>query len=121
MLHLLFAAGFLGCALVQWNDPDPVPWIVVYGLAALSSARAARGVPMRWLSAALAVGAAAWAGALVASSTGPLLVAEHFTRWEMRGGPAEEAREIGGLLLVFVGAAAVVVSSAPVGSARASR
>lgn len=37
------AGLFLFAAAVQWNDPDPLLWIVLYGLAAAISALGAAG------------------------------------------------------------------------------
>ena len=31
MIDLLLAAFLAGCAAVQYNDPDPLLWIVLYG------------------------------------------------------------------------------------------
>ena len=55
---------------------------------------------------------------------GPLLVPSHFVHWEMKGGAAEEAREIGGLFIVFLGSALVVAGArglTPGGRAPGSR
>ena len=36
-ISLLFCLLFLAAAALQWNDPDPLIWIVLYGLAAVVS------------------------------------------------------------------------------------
>ncbi len=123
-MHLVFAAVFALSAAVQFNDPDPVPWILIYCGAGLSSARAARGVPNRWLAAMIGVVASSWAGWIAWQSRGPLLAPSHFVHWEMKGGAAEEAREIGGLFIVFLGSALVVAGArglTPGGRAPGSR
>mgnify|MGYP002631403983 CR=1 FL=1 len=54
-VELVAAAAFLGFAAVQWNDPDPLRWILVYlaGVAVLVADAADR---LHWgLAAALAV------------------------------------------------------------------
>ena len=47
------AIGFLWCAAVQFNDPDPLPWATAYGLVAVIFALATiriRSVPLNWIS-----------------------------------------------------------------------
>ena len=41
IIALLFTALFIAAAAVQYNDPDSIQWIVVYGIAALLSFRVA--------------------------------------------------------------------------------
>ena len=49
------AAVFGFSAAVQWNDPDPLPWIVGYGAVAVVSAAVAFGARPRWTSVAVLV------------------------------------------------------------------
>lgn len=37
MLSVLMGLAFISFAVVQFNDPDPAQWIVIYGLMALAS------------------------------------------------------------------------------------
>lgn len=37
IFRVFFCIIFLLFAFLQWNDPDPLPWIINYGLAALLS------------------------------------------------------------------------------------
>ena len=102
------AALYLFSAAVQWNDPDPLPWAATYlAAAALSAATAAGRPPPRALPALLAAGALAAAGWIAAHAAGDLGVPAHFATWQMKGGAAEQAREIGGLALVALGMAGV--------------
>jgi len=41
--YLLLAVGFATVAGLQWNDPDPTLWMVIYGSAALLSLISALG------------------------------------------------------------------------------
>ncbi|HEY4655685.1 MAG TPA: transmembrane 220 family protein [Cyclobacteriaceae bacterium] len=41
IVNLIFAVMFLGFAFVQVNDPDPVVWILIYGLMAATCVMAA--------------------------------------------------------------------------------
>lgn len=36
-LHGIAAVVFIACAALQWNDPDPWRWIVIYGVAAAAA------------------------------------------------------------------------------------
>ena len=62
VIDLLLAAVLVGCAAVQYNDPDPLLWIALYGAGALLLVLAAAGWRRRWavlvvLAAYAAVGA----------------------------------------------------------------
>lgn len=100
MLRWLLAALLLLAALVQFNDPDPWAWVLLYGLAAVLLARAALGRPARWASLGLAFVAIAWAAWLAPSVIGKVGPAELFTTDEMTGDAVERGREMAGLLLV---------------------
>ncbi len=90
-------ALFVVSAAVQWNDPDPVYWIALYGVAALLAARAAKGqLPLVPNAAAFAVFAALALRAL------PDLLGgreDAFTHWQMLAARDVVAREAGGLLI----------------------
>ena len=83
------AAGFLACAGVQFNDPDPVRWVLLYGAAAVTALAVTVGRPI-WV-ASLGVGAiaAVWGMSLL-----PSFIAEGAVVTEELG------RELGGLALV---------------------
>lgn len=50
IVHLLLAAVFLVFALLQFNDPDPLRWVLVYTSIAASCVLAAFGrFPKGWL------------------------------------------------------------------------
>jgi uncharacterized membrane protein YedE/YeeE len=95
-------AGFLlfgYAAWVQLNDPDPVPWVVMYGAAALACLSVFRRAPARLVPAAVAAVALAWSAVIFAGL-------ERFPAWAdltasrpMVGDYVEEAREALGLLL----------------------
>lgn len=99
---LRIAAGamtalFLVSAVVQWNDPDPIYWIAIYGAAAILSARAAQGqLPLVPNALALLTFAA-----LAARALPDLLAAREqaFTHWHMLSPSDEVAREAGGLMI----------------------
>jgi hypothetical protein len=95
-MAFLFAVS----VVVQWNDPDPLFWMALYGAAALLAVLAAIGqaplVPNLVALALFAALAVAWAPAFFGSRS------EAYTSWEMKAPQDEEPREAGGLLLCTV-------------------
>lgn len=47
-LYFFLALLFAAFAALQWNDPDPLLWILAYGVVALFFVLAARGRLPRW-------------------------------------------------------------------------
>jgi hypothetical protein len=95
----LMAAAFVLSAAVQYNDPDPFAWVVIYLAAAGVSLAALGAIPVVRVATAVAAAALAWAATLlpvIARASLPAL----FESWEMISPEVEEGREIGGLLLV---------------------
>jgi hypothetical protein len=101
-LNGLMAPLFLLAVLVQYNDPDPVRWMLIYGAAcAVTAVVAAKGrIPM---AVPLAVALIALGWAVIWYSEGPrslVLYGHMFDSWQMKSAPVEEAREVSGLLIV---------------------
>jgi hypothetical protein len=100
-INWAMCAVFLLAVFVQWNDPDPLPWMVMYGAAAtvcvLVALRRHVGIAVP-----LAVGATAlvWSASTVAGGPAAAQYAQMFDAWEMKSVPVEEAREATGLLIV---------------------
>lgn len=59
-----FTLLFLTAAAVQWNDPDPLAWVVTYVLAAGISAGAAFGRLVPALALVVGLGALGWAASI---------------------------------------------------------
>ncbi len=99
-----FGIGTMGMflvfsALVQYNDPDPYSWLVLY-LAAAGVSFAALWFPVSWkIPVVVAVGAFVWAATLVPTVT-QTSFPDLFPSWEMMSGEMEEGREFLGLLSV---------------------
>lgn len=97
---ILFGLVFLSFIALQYNDPDPMIWMIVYGIAAL-------------LCFAIAAGKATtgilWAAAAVFAAGGIIMWPERFEGVSIGGGDIkniEEARESLGLFIgtiVFAG------------------
>jgi hypothetical protein len=109
VMALLFAVA----VAVQYNDPDPLRWMAVYGAAfviALMVAVRGRGP----IVAAAGVGAVAlvWGLYWAVTSGTPLTLYEHmFDSWEMKNTSIEEAREASGLFIVAIWMAIVAAQS----------
>ena len=99
-----FGVGTMGvllvfAAVVQYNDPDPYAWLVLY-LAAAGVSFAALWFPDLWkIPAVVAVGAFIWAATLVPTVT-QTSFPDLFQSWEMMSREMEEGREFLGLLSV---------------------
>ena len=93
----VFCAVFILSAAVQWNDPDPLAWIALYGIAAVLAGAGAMGR----LPVAPNLGAAAlfvlltllWVPSLGGARS------EAFTSFEMKASRDERPRETVGLAI----------------------
>jgi len=103
LLNGLMAVLFAVAVVVQFNDPDPLRWMAVYGAAlAVSTLAAVRGSVPVVLPAAVGGVALAWGLFLGETSSAALRTYLHmFDAWEMKNTSIEEARETTGLLIVF--------------------
>lgn len=111
-LNGVMAALFVLSALVQFNDPDPVPWIAVYSAAALLSALVAFGRRV-YLPGSIALGIVAlvWAITLALQAEGVPTLEELFEFQTMKTSVVEVARETLGLVIVGGWMLAQVVSA----------
>ena len=98
--NLLFCLAYLASVAVQFNDPDPLRWVAVYGAAALCCLAWER----RWgpprLPAALAVLAGVWSVVLLADIPADVALGRSLTEWQMKVDGSELVREVGGLAFV---------------------
>jgi transmembrane protein TMEM220 len=92
----------LGVAVaVQYNDPDPIRWMAIYGAAcALSVLAAVRGRAPLTSVAVVGLVALVWGLIAAQSAYGRSHFSEMFQSWEMKSPAVEEAREASGLLIV---------------------
>ena len=101
---------FLFAAAVQYNDPDPLRWIAIYGAACLASIMAAAGRPFhRAVVAGIAAVAVIWSVAITLQGQGSAAYRHMFDAWEMTAANVEEARETVGLLIVAAWMTALAV------------
>ena len=97
-MALLFAVA----VAVQYNDPDPIRWMAIYGAALVVALTAAvRGRAPLPATAVVGLVALAWGIYWAGTSGTALRLYEHmFDSWEMKNAAIEEAREASGLLIV---------------------
>ena len=100
VLNAIFLIIYLLCAAVQYNDTDAILWICWYLAAAGMCIVEFRLEPPRWPPWVLAVISVAWVGTLLPSIVGQVSLEDIFTSISMKTNTVEQAREIGGLLLV---------------------
>jgi len=98
----LMAILFLFAVAVQYNDPDPLRWMAIYGLSALACVLALAGRLLRPAPILIGVAALAWAATIAPGVVGGVSVGDLFESYAMKSEPVEEAREMGGLLIVTV-------------------
>ena len=93
------AALFAVCVVLQYNDPDPIRWMLIYGTAMGISIL----LPFdrRVATAGLAVGAIAlvWAVILISGIWGKVALSDIVEKMSEKGGAVEEEREAGGMLI----------------------
>lgn len=91
---------FLAAAAVQYNDPDPAIWILVYLAAAVDTALVLARRLVWQAPLALAVATLVWALTLVPAA--------HGQGWSFDG---EETRELGGLVIISLWSAVLAVAA----------
>ena len=100
--NALFLIAFMISALVQYNDPDALPWIAMYLLAVTMCVVQWLGRQPRWLPRLLLALSLVWAGSLLPEILGQVTWPDIFDSLSMKTREVEAAREIGGLLLVAI-------------------
>ena len=103
--------AFLFSVIVQFNDPDPWSWSLIYAAAAIvCGLEMARRV--RWVSPLIiAAIAGGWAATIAPRVVGTVRFADMFAEFEMANAGIEESREMYGLLIVALWMAAVAVAA----------
>jgi hypothetical protein len=102
VLNSLFLIAYLLSVLVQYNDPDPWGWVAIYMAAAIMCIDWFRKRLRRWYAPTLLVISLMWIGTLLPSVLGKVSLSELIESLSMQTRSVEEAREIGGLLLVAI-------------------
>ncbi|MFN0087214.1 MAG: transmembrane 220 family protein [Blastocatellia bacterium] len=109
IFNYVMIAAFLFSVIVQYNDPDPIRWMLIYGMAGaacvLSLLRRGGWV----VPAAVGAAALAWALTLAANVLGKVRFGELFEAFEMKDARVEAGREFGGLMIIAVSMAVLVI------------
>ncbi len=96
----IFLLLFAFSVVVQLNDPDPIPWVLIYGAAAVACALTLAG-RQRWLFPVLVgIIALMWAATIAPRVVGQVPFMDMFAEFEMKDIGVEESREMYGLLLI---------------------
>lgn len=97
----LMAALFGVSAVLQYNDPDPLPWIAIYGAAAVACVLWGLRRATWPVAAPVALISAVWAALLLPGVLGHIDLSDLFLRMSEKGGRVEVGRETGGLTIVL--------------------
>ena len=98
----LMAAYFAMCVGLQYNDPDPIRWMLIYGAAMVISIALPlrpRVVPAGYVTALIS---AVWGAYLVYGIWGLVTLSDIPKKMSEKGGAVEEEREAGGLIIEAV-------------------
>ena len=97
---VLFLLMFAFSVVVQLNDPDPLPWMLVYGAAALACLLSLLGKLPWQLAVVTGIIALAWAASIAPRVIGQVPFMDMFAEFEMKDIGVEESREMYGLILI---------------------
>ncbi|MBC9867969.1 MAG: hypothetical protein F7O42_08860 [Opitutae bacterium] len=114
MLNWIFFLIFLLGAVLQFNDPDPVIWMAMWGAAAGACLLFGLGIIFRAVPLAIGIVALVWAAILipeVVKSAGDLHWKEVFNVVTMSSMEIEWVREMGGLLIIAAWMGIIYLSS----------
>ena len=101
-LNVFVCVALLASVAVQYNDPDGLLWMAIYGAGAAACMGFALGRLRAWQALTVAVVALIWALTLIPDFWGQVQVGELFESIGMKTVAVERAREFGGLAIVFV-------------------
>jgi hypothetical protein len=99
-VNALFVLLFAFSVVVQYNDPDPVRWMAIYGAALVACVGWERRWLPGWVPFATAAVAFVWSISSANDTHLAVPIGTALTDWQMHAGGSEELRETLGLLLV---------------------
>lgn len=100
LANYIMLAAFIFGVIVQYNDPDPVRWMAIYGAAAVACGLYAAGRRQWLVPAIVLVIAVIWAATLAPDALGKVRFGELFEAFEMKDERVEIGREFGGLAII---------------------
>ncbi len=98
----LMAALFAICVALQYNDPDPLRWMLIYGAAMVISVVLPAKRAVWTIGVILGAAALVWAVVLLMHVWGVITLGDLWKKMSEKGGAVEEGREAGGLLIEAV-------------------
>lgn len=87
------------CVALQYNDPDPIRWMAMYGAGAGASVVLPIKKPAAALALVVGLVALAWAAPLIYAVWGQIELSDLTNKMSEKGGAVEVGREAGGLLI----------------------
>lgn len=109
--NVLMCLAFVFSVVVQYNDPDPLQWMALYGAAAVLSGLEIRRRVRPWWPTLVALIALGWAATLAPRVLGKVPFGAMFAEFEMHNQGVEESREMYGLLLVVLWMGAIALAA----------
>ena len=97
---VLFLLMFAFSVVVQLNDPDPLPWMAIYGAAAVACLLSLIGKLPWQFAVVTGIIALAWAATIAPRVIGQVPFLDMFAEFEMKDIGVEESREMYGLILI---------------------
>jgi hypothetical protein len=98
--NVVMLIAFVFGVAVQYNDPDPARWMMIYGAAALACGLYLAGQRV-WIAPAMVFAIALiWAATLAPAALGKVGFGELFEAFEMKDERVEIGREFGGLMII---------------------
>ena len=102
IINYVMVAIFLLCVILQYNDPDALLWMIIYGLSALVCFLFLF-AHLNWsFPALMALGTFGAALYLAPQVIGKVSFAEIFGSMYMKNLTVEKAREMGGLIIIAI-------------------
>ena len=93
------AGLLLVCVALQYNDPDPILWMAMYGAGAVVSMLLPSKKPAAALALLLGLVALPWAIYLISTVWGRIALSDLTSKMSEKGGAVEVGREAGGLII----------------------
>ena len=93
---------FLLCMVVQYNDPDSLIWMTMYGFAAITCILSIRDKIHFSISIFIGFVGIVWALTLLPDVIYSYSTTDNLFTWKMNGLGVEKVREIGGLFIIIL-------------------
>jgi hypothetical protein len=109
-VNYVMILAFLFSVIVQYNDPDPLVWMLIYAAAMIACVLFALGKLPSYLPAIITSIALVWAFSLAAQVIGKVGFSELFQAFEMKDERIEIGREFGGLLIIVFWMSVLIIA-----------